>query len=258
MLPQVLRLYMADVVSSANDMKLELLHCWNFVPAINDEGPGGLEHYRAFCQGRSLAFEESYGRGFTTLVPAASAVGCGPAALTVAFAACEARRLIVLPLLFSDGYFFGKRLKPFVTGPAQTLAAPLALWPSFAPFLSDNLALRTISHAADPRVALIAHGSKTPGRSAACARIVAQQMQAQYGRIEVGFLEEPPLAVEVAAQMEAPWAAVGLFLGEGMHGGEDFDVLVATAAQPPVAAFTAGELPGLGRLIAAQARELLG
>ena len=175
-----------------------------------------------------------------------------------AVAACEARRLIVLPLLFSDGYFFGKRLKPFVTGPAQTLAAPLALWPSFAPFLSDNLALRTISHAADPRVALIAHGSKTPGRSAACARIVAQQMQAQYGRIEVGFLEEPPLAVEVAAQMEAPWAAVGLFLGEGMHGGEDFDVLVATAAQPPVAAFTAGELPGLGRLIAAQARELLG
>ncbi len=175
-----------------------------------------------------------------------------------AVAACGARRLIVLPLLFSDGYFFEKRLKPFVAGPAHTLAPPLALWPSFAPFLSDNLALRTISHAADPRVALIAHGSKTPGRSAACARIVAQQMQARYGRIEVGFLEEAPVAGDVVARMEAPWAAVGLFLGEGMHGGEDFDVLAATAPQPPVAAFTAGELPGLGRLIAAQARELLG
>ena len=175
-----------------------------------------------------------------------------------ALAACGARRVVVLPLLFSDGYFFEKRLKPFVTDAAHTLAPPLALWPSFAPFLSDNLALRTISHAVDPRVALIAHGSKQTGRSAACARIVAQQMQAQYGRIEVGFLEETPLAADVTARMEAPWAAVGLFLGEGMHGGEDFDVLVATAAQPPVAAFTAGELPGLGNLVAAQARGRLG
>lgn len=175
-----------------------------------------------------------------------------------ALAACGARQVLVLPLLFSDGYFFEKRLKPFVVGAGQVLAPPLALWRSFAPFVSDNLALRTISHAADPRVALIAHGSKQPGRSAACARIVAQQIQARYGRVEVGFLEEAPFARDVAAAMEPPWAAVGLFLGEGMHGGEDFDVLVATAKHPPVAAFTAGELPGLGNLIVAEARERLG
>jgi sirohydrochlorin ferrochelatase len=175
-----------------------------------------------------------------------------------AVAACGARRLVVLPLLFSDGYFFEQRLKPFVTGAGQALAPPLGLWPSFAAFLSDNLALRTISHAADPRVALIAHGSKRPGRSAACARIVAQQMQARYGRVEVGFLEESAFAQDVVAGIEPPWAAVGLFLGEGMHGGEDFDVLVATARHPPVAAFTAGELPGLSNLIVAEARDRLG
>ena len=174
-----------------------------------------------------------------------------------AVAACGARRLIVLPLLFSDGYFFEKRLKPFVAGPGRTLARPLALWPSFAPFLADNLALRTMSHAADPRVVLVAHGSKQPGRSAACARIVAQAMQARYGRIEVGFLEEPPFAVDVVAHAEPPWTAVGLFLGEGMHGGEDFDVLASTAPRPPVAAFTAGELPGLPSLVADEARALL-
>ena len=171
--------------------------------------------------------------------------------------ACGTRRLLVLPLLFSDGFFYERRLKPVVTGAGRELAPPLALWASFAPFLADNLALRTISHAADPRVALIAHGSKTPGRSAACARIVAQHMQARYGRIEVGFLEEAPFAADVVAKMESPWAAVGLFLGEGLHGGEDFDVLSATAPQAPVAAFTAGELPGLSNLIVSEARARL-
>jgi hypothetical protein len=47
-----------------------------------------LENYHAFCQGRSLAFEQQYGSGFKTLLPAASAVGTRSAALMIAFAAC--------------------------------------------------------------------------------------------------------------------------------------------------------------------------
>ncbi len=175
-----------------------------------------------------------------------------------AVAACGARPVLCLPLLFSDGFFFEKRLKPALTGANHRLAPPMALWRSFAPFLMDNLALRTISHSADPRVVLVAHGSKQTGRSAACARQVATLMQGRYGQLEVGFLEEAPFAAEVVASVDPPWSAIGLFLGDGMHGGEDFDVLVATARHPPVAAFTAGELPGLPGLIAAEARERLG
>lgn len=174
-----------------------------------------------------------------------------------ALEACGDRRVLCLPLLFSDGFFYEKRLMPAFGAARHELAPPLALWRSFAPFLADNLALRTISHAADPRVVLVAHGSKQTGRSAVCARQVAALMQARYGRIEVGFLEEPPFAGEVVAQTEVPWSAIGLFLGEGMHGGEDFDVLVATAPNRPVAAFTVGELPGLPGLIAAEARDRL-
>lgn len=170
--------------------------------------------------------------------------------------ACGTRLVVCLPLLFSDGYFHAQKLKPHFGGGGRVLAPPLALWRSFAPFLSDNLALRTISHAADPRVVLVAHGSRRPGRSAACARLVGQQMQARYGRVEVGFLEEAPFAADVVAAVEPPWVAVGLFLGEGLHGGVDFDVLVSTAPRAPVAAFTAGELPGLAGLIAAEARSL--
>lgn len=172
-------------------------------------------------------------------------------------AACGSRPVLCLPLLFSDGWFYQQRLRPHFTAASQTLAPPLALWRSFAPFLADNLALRLISHAADPRVVLVAHGSKQPGRSAECARKVAGQMQARYGRVEVGFLEEPPFAADVIASAEPPYSCIGLFLGEGMHGGEDFDVLVSGAPTPPVAAFTAGELPGLPGLVAAEARERL-
>jgi hypothetical protein len=172
-------------------------------------------------------------------------------------AACGKRPVLCLPLLFSDGYLWQERLKPHFTGP-HSLAPPLALWRSFAPFLADNLALRLISTSADPRVVLVAHGSKQPGRSAECARKVAAQMQARYGRVEVGFLEEPPFAKDVIARADPPYSCIGLFLGEGLHGGEDFDVLVSSALTPPVAAFTAGELPGLPGLIAAEARQLLG
>ena len=169
-------------------------------------------------------------------------------------AACGERPVLCLPLLFSDGFLYSERLRPHFTRRAHKLAPPLALWPRFAPFLADNLALRLISHAADPRVVLVAHGSKQPGRSAECARKVAAQMQARYGRVEAGFLEEAPFAKDVIARIEPPWSAIGLFLGEGLHGGEDFDVLVSSAPVRPVAAFTAGELPGLPALIAAEAR----
>jgi sirohydrochlorin ferrochelatase len=174
-----------------------------------------------------------------------------------ALAACGPRRVVCLPLLFSDGYFYQQRLKAAFLAPQHTLAPPLGLWRTFAPFLCDNLALRTISHAADPRVVLVAHGSKETGRSAACARALAGLMQASYGRVEVGFLEEAPQASDVIARTEPPWSAIGLFLGEGLHGSEDFDVLISTARRAPVAAFTAGELPGLSGLIAAEARDRL-
>jgi enamine deaminase RidA (YjgF/YER057c/UK114 family) len=66
-----------------------LARIWNYVPAINELGPAGLENYRVFCQGRSLAFEQHYGSGFKAQLPSASAVGSTSAALTVAFAACS-------------------------------------------------------------------------------------------------------------------------------------------------------------------------
>ena len=63
------------------------------------------------------------------------------------------------------------------------------------------------------RVVLVAHGSRTPGKSAAAAQRVAAQLQARYGRVEAAFLEEPPFARDVLAGIDPPYAAVGLFFG---------------------------------------------
>jgi len=64
-----------------------LVRIWNYVPAINAPGPGGLENYRAFCAGRAQAFERQYGPDYRSFLPSASAVGCPAGELTVIFAA---------------------------------------------------------------------------------------------------------------------------------------------------------------------------
>lgn len=67
----------------------QLYRIWNYVPRIN-EHTGGLEHYRAFCKGRSLAFEAALGDGFERLLSAASAVGSDGRTIEVIFAAGDA------------------------------------------------------------------------------------------------------------------------------------------------------------------------
>ncbi len=69
---------------------LHLARIWNYVPFINATGPSGLENYRAFCGGRSIAFERQFGSDFANMLPAASAVGTEHNLFTVVFAANEA------------------------------------------------------------------------------------------------------------------------------------------------------------------------
>jgi chorismate lyase/3-hydroxybenzoate synthase len=117
-----------------------LARIWNYVPAINAPGPGGLENYRAFCRGRSLAFEEQYGRGFKMLLPSASAVGSKSGALTVAFAACPAQpRHIENPLQVPAYEYpadYGPRPPSFARATVVAGAEPAAV------FISGTAAIR--------------------------------------------------------------------------------------------------------------------
>ncbi len=66
-----------------------LYRLWNYVPQINAIAHG-LENYRHFCRGRSLAFEEHFGDHFQRQLPAASAVGTTAGPLALAFLAGDA------------------------------------------------------------------------------------------------------------------------------------------------------------------------
>src|SRR5690606_27332761 len=68
----------------------KLVRVWNYVPRINEPDASGLENYRAFCRGRSEAFEERLGAGYEGHLPAASAVGGVDGRMTVIFVATDA------------------------------------------------------------------------------------------------------------------------------------------------------------------------
>jgi hypothetical protein len=74
----------AELLAIASERGIHPVRIWNFVPEINAESAEGLEMYRAFCRGRSLAFERA---GWERPLPAASAVGCPAGTLAIAFAA---------------------------------------------------------------------------------------------------------------------------------------------------------------------------
>lgn len=68
-----------------------LCRIWNYIPDINASGLSGLENYRAFSLGRSLAFEKHFGADFKRQLPAASAVGTRSNELMIVAAASVSR-----------------------------------------------------------------------------------------------------------------------------------------------------------------------
>lgn len=126
-----------------------LARIWNYVPDINAAGPDGMENYRAFCRGRSLAFEQHFGRDFHTLLPSASAVGRSPGGLTVAFAACRSRPRHVENPLQVAAYDYPGEYGPRAPSFARATVAPDAAMGTV--FISGTAAIR-------------GHASIAPGR----------------------------------------------------------------------------------------------
>lgn len=117
-----------------------LVRIWNYVPAINEAGPGGLENYRIFCRARSLAFEQHHGTGFKPLLPAASAVGAKSAGLTVAFAASPVRPRHVENPLQVSAYDYPEDYGPRAPSFARATVVPGT--EGAAVFISGTAAIR--------------------------------------------------------------------------------------------------------------------
>ena len=157
-----------------------------------------------------------------------------------AAAGLTSRFVTLYPLFMSDGYYVREALIHRLgirdgvdrLGHRITLETPLGLNPGLPPLLLGAALEAAGAHgleAAGTSLLLVAHGSsRTPySRNATLAIREGIAEAGQFGRVAVGFLEEPPLFHEALASLPRPLLVLGLFAGEGMHGSDDVRDVIA-------------------------------
>ena len=188
----------------------------------------------------------------------------GNPALDAAIELLAAPNIIVYPLFMADGYFGSTVLNRVLEGAGRmrqrgsmTILPPLGLDPALADLMAAEAATAvTLQGTPVDRVTLVllAHGSKHSRSSASAAEQAATQVRAHrlFADVRVSFLDEPPSLEKAVAKIRGPVAVVGLFTGEGLHGGHDVMRLMAQLERKDVIYVgNVGSFPGLEKLIAA-------
>jgi len=177
------------------------------------------------------------------------------------------RDLLVYPLFLSDGYFT-KTLLPrqldqagaFDRGRATHLLPPLGVDPALVDLILERArsVVRIQAWAlARTELVLLAHGSHNNSASRRAAERIARTIASTriFARVHQAFLEEAPFFQDAVARSRGPAIVLGLFVGEGLHGGDDAPQLVAQLARhDAVFAGNVGGFNGLPEVIAAAIR----
>jgi sirohydrochlorin ferrochelatase len=84
---------------------------------------------------------------------------------------------------------------------------------------------------------LLAHGSSSNPASRRAAERIAKSVARRnaFARVRPAFLEEAPFLGDAIAGWRGPALVIGLFAGEGLHGGDDVPQRVAELDRPDVA-----------------------
>jgi sirohydrochlorin ferrochelatase len=198
-------------------------------------GNEGVARLAGDLAARDLAAE--IGVGFIKGVP-------GIAETLRAFAS---RDVLVYPLFLADGYFNRVRL-PQLIAAAQTPPAtprrirvlpPLGLDPVLVDIIAaraEAAAVGAGSAAGPVTLVLLAHGTPRDPASRQATQAMAGQLAGtgRFAAIRSAFLEEPPSLADVLADIAGPAMVVGLFAGEGLHGGGDVPQLLGEIARADV------------------------
>ena len=171
-------------------------------------------------------------------------------ALTAALNRREHDDALVLPLMFSEGHFFSRKVRDAVAAVTESegqdvivLDRPCCFWPELC-----NAVVEAFSGCG--RVLVVAHGSMRSSASRDAALEFAGRLSSQSGMtVSCGFLEEAPFARELAVSQEGSFGLFGLFLGDGLHGGQDFAEIAAASRTPPRPCLTVGALSQLSELV---------
>lgn len=206
----------------------------------------GVERLAETLRGRGLAVAVGF-------VSGAPSIGDGLRAL----GDCD---VVVYPLFQSEGYFTRIRLPQLLqeaAGAGRTIRIlpPLGCDPLLADLIVGRLVVAASEQSRKPSdVILLAHGSTKDASSRLAAEQLAESVRkrAMFRTVRVALLEEPPSLRKAAAELTGPIVVLGLFAGDGLHGGNDAPRLVAGLGRADAAyAGTIGSLAGIDDLVAA-------
>jgi sirohydrochlorin ferrochelatase len=175
----------------------------------------------------------------------------------------EAPRVLVYPLLMSAGYFARKGLRELREAQATArrkrtvdILPVLGLDPALAGIAAAraSAAIRPLGVApAEAILVLMAHGSTRDSAS----QIATDTLAGRIGRlglfadVRTAYLDQAPSLAEAISSSRAPAVVVGLFAGEGLHGGVDVARTIAETGRPGIAfAGNAGNWPEIATVVA--------
>ena len=173
------------------------------------------------------------------------------------FAASEVR---VYPLFMSDGYFARVRL-PQLVAEAQRQAPRrrISILPALGldPRLAELIAGKAAAAAGRSRlpedevsVVLLAHGSCRDGASRRATHELARRINgmARFAAVSCAFLDEPPTLADCIRETAGPVIVIGLFVGDGLHAGEDAPALMAGLGSNVMFGGSVGEWPEIAEI----------
>jgi sirohydrochlorin ferrochelatase len=186
----------------------------------------------------------------------------GNPALDAAIELLAAPDIIVYPLFMADGYFGSTVLNRLLEGAGRMRQGSITILPALGldPALADFVVAEAASAVTlrgmlvdQVTLVLLAHGSRRSRNSASAAEQTASKARAHrlFADVRVSFLDEPPSLEKAVSEISGPVAIVGLFSGEGLHGGNDATRLMAQLdRKDAIYVGNVGSFPGLEKLIA--------
>jgi sirohydrochlorin ferrochelatase len=186
----------------------------------------------------------------------------GTPAIAAALAGFAARDVLVYPLFMSEGYFTRVRLPQLlaaaapVSGRRVTLLPALGCDPRLAALIADKagVAVRARGFAErDVAVVLLAHGSRSDAASRHAAQHAARRIDAlrRFAGVACAFLEEPPALADCIAALSGPAVVIGLFVGDGLHGGQDVPALIGALGSRAMFGGNVGSWPEIAGIVTA-------
>jgi sirohydrochlorin cobaltochelatase len=171
---------------------------------------------------------------------------CSPT-IEEAAASLKSNNISLFPLFMSNGYYVGEAIPKRLgltngvdaLGREVRIQEPLGLHPDLPNLLLTAATDAAMGKTIDPKSAtllLVAHGSASSPDSSAAAQRICRQMADRnlFKAVELSFLEEEPFFVPTLQKSDRPTFVLGLFAGEGMHGGDDIHNAIAALTDPKV------------------------